>query len=44
MTEVMMILTGPWVSDGVFNIEQFDPGPFMEMLNIHGLSWEERIL
>jgi len=36
-----MILTGKWKGQGVFNIEQFDPDPFMEKLNIHGLQWKE---
>ena len=25
--------------DGVFNIEEFDPDPFMDMLNQYGLPW-----
>ena len=28
-----------WDKDGVFNIEEFDPDPFMEMLNEYGLPW-----
>jgi saccharopine dehydrogenase (NAD+, L-lysine-forming) len=24
----------------VFNMEQLDPDPFMDMLNQHGLPWE----
>jgi len=27
----------------VFNMEQFDPDPFMEALNQHGLPWTETI-
>ncbi len=34
-----MMLTGAWRGEGVFNIEQFDPDPFMTMLNEHGLPW-----
>jgi len=34
-----MLLTGKWRGEGVFNMEQFDPDPFMEMLNGHGLPW-----
>jgi saccharopine dehydrogenase (NAD+, L-lysine-forming) len=34
-----MILTGRWQGAGVFNMEQFDPDPFMDALNRHGLPW-----
>ena len=34
-----MMLTGTWKGDGVFNMEQLDPDPFMDMLNKHGLPW-----
>ncbi|WP_114522081.1 saccharopine dehydrogenase family protein [Altererythrobacter sp. ZODW24] len=34
-----MMLTGKWSGDGVFNMEQMDPDPFMDMLNDHGLPW-----
>ena len=34
-----MVLTGAWKRDGVYNIEQFDPDPFMDMLNSQGLPW-----
>ena len=27
---------------GVFNVEEFNPDPFMELLNIHGLPWDEQ--
>lgn len=39
MIGAAMVLTGAWTGDGVFNMEQFDPDPFMEMLNGHGLPW-----
>ena len=44
MIGAMMILGGTWKERGVFNVEEFDPDPFMEKLNIHGLPWivEER--
>ncbi len=29
-----------WQGRGVYNMEQFDPDPFMNMLNKHGLPWE----
>lgn len=35
----IMMLTGAWRGDGVFNVEQFDPTPFMDKLNRHGLPW-----
>lgn len=44
MIGAMMMLTGKWRGSGVFNMEQFDPAPFMEKLNIHGLPWNEVIL
>lgn len=28
-----------WKGDGVFNMEQLDPDPFMGMLNTYGLKW-----
>jgi saccharopine dehydrogenase (NAD+, L-lysine-forming) len=34
-----MMLTGKWRGDGVFNMEQMDPDPFMDMLNAQGLPW-----
>jgi len=40
MIGAMMIITGIWKGKGVFNMEQFDPDPFMEKLDIHGLPWE----
>ncbi len=41
MIGAMMMLTGKWRGSGVFNMEQFDPEPFMEKLMIHGLPWVE---
>lgn len=41
MIGAMMILTGKWKSPGVFNIEEFDPDPFMDALNRFGLPWQE---
>lgn len=40
MIGAMMMLTGKWRAKGVFNVEKFDPDPFMEKLNIHGLPWK----
>lgn len=41
MIGAMMFLTGQWKGVGVYNVEQFNPDPFMEMLNKHGLPWHE---
>jgi saccharopine dehydrogenase (NAD+, L-lysine-forming) len=41
MIGAMMMLTGKWRGNGVFNMEQFDPEPFMNALNRHGLPWTE---
>jgi saccharopine dehydrogenase (NAD+, L-lysine-forming) len=40
MIGAMMMLTKKWQGKGVFNMEQMDPDPFMEKLNIHGLPWQ----
>ncbi len=39
MIGAKMILEGKWKGSGVFNIEEFDPDPFMEELNRQGLPW-----
>ncbi len=44
MIGAAMMLTGAWRGEGVFNIEQFDPDPFMDMLNEHGLPWQVKEL
>ncbi len=44
MIGAAMIVTGQWKGDGVFNMEQFDPDPFMDMLNKHGLPWQVKEL
>jgi saccharopine dehydrogenase (NAD+, L-lysine-forming) len=44
MIGAAMILTGAWAGEGVFNMEQFDPDPFMDMLNEHGLPWQVKQL
>ena len=40
MIGAAMMVTGAWKGDGVFNMEQFDPDPFMDMLNKQGLPWQ----
>lgn len=42
MIGAMMYMKGLWKKPGVYNVEQFDPDPFMEQLNIHGLPWNEQ--
>lgn len=44
MIGAAMMLSGAWRGEGVFNIEQFDPDPFMDMLNKHGLPWQVKEL
>ena len=44
MIGAAMMLTGAWKGEGVFNMEQFDPDPFMAMLNAHGLTWSVKEL
>ncbi|MBE5871838.1 MAG: saccharopine dehydrogenase family protein [Lachnospiraceae bacterium] len=39
MIGAMMILTKTWDKKGVYNIEEFDPDPFMDALNKFGLPW-----
>ncbi|MDD3901048.1 MAG: saccharopine dehydrogenase family protein [Dysgonamonadaceae bacterium] len=37
----MMFLQGLWKKPGVFNVEEFNPDPFMDQLNKQGLPWHE---
>jgi len=41
MIGAMMMLTGKWMKPGVWNMEEFDPDPFMAALNQHGLPWTD---
>lgn len=41
MIGAMMVMTGKWKKPGVYNIEEFDPDPFMDALNKWGLPWKE---
>lgn len=41
MIGAAMILSGKWNKPGVYNIEEFDPDPFMDALNEFGLPWQE---
>lgn len=40
MIGAALMMTGQWRGHGVFNMEQMDPDPFMDMLNRQGLPWE----
>lgn len=40
MIGAKLILEGKWKQPGVWNIEQFDPDPFMDDLNKYGLPWQ----
>jgi saccharopine dehydrogenase (NAD+, L-lysine forming) len=44
MIGAAMLVTGKWSGAGVWNMEQFDPDPFMDMLNKHGLPWQVKQL
>ena len=44
MIGAAMMLTGAWAGEGVFNMEQMDPDPFMDMLNTQGLPWQVKEL
>lgn len=39
MIGAKMMLENKWMKAGVWNMEQFDPDPFMEDLNKYGLPW-----
>ena len=41
MIGAKMFLIGRWNKPGVWNVEQFDPTPFMDELNKQGLPWHE---
>ena len=41
MIGAMLVMTGKWKKPGVFNVEEFDPDPFMDALNKWGLPWKE---
>ncbi len=43
MIGAKMICSKTWMKPGVFNVEEFDPDPFMDELNKSGLPWVEEI-
>jgi saccharopine dehydrogenase (NAD+, L-lysine forming) len=42
MIGAKMFVEGKWRKPGVFNVEEFDPDPFMADLNKYGLPWNEQ--
>ena len=44
MIGAALLVQGVWSGAGVFNIEQFDPDPYMDMLNKQGLPWQVKEL
>ena len=40
MIGAKMMVEQHWLEPGVFNIEQFNPDPFMDAMNAHGLPWQ----
>ena len=43
MIGAKLMLEGQWMQPGVYNVEEFDPDPFMDALNQYGLPWHERV-
>ncbi|HNW68573.1 MAG TPA: saccharopine dehydrogenase family protein [Bacteroidales bacterium] len=43
MLGAKMILQNKWHGQGVFNVENFDPDPFMSEIGKYGLPWNEQI-
>lgn len=39
MIGASLVLSGQWKKPGVYNVEEFDPDPYMEALNKFGLPW-----
>lgn len=37
----MMFMTGEWRKPGVYNVEEFNPDPFLAQLSQQGLPWNE---
>jgi saccharopine dehydrogenase (NAD+, L-lysine-forming) len=44
MIGAKLMLEGKWQAKGVWNMEQFDPDPFMEEMNKQGLPWQVKEL
>ncbi|MBB4825410.1 saccharopine dehydrogenase (NAD+, L-lysine-forming) [Sporosarcina luteola] len=41
MIGAMLLMKNEWKKPGVYNVEEFNPDPFMEALNEYGLPWQE---
>jgi saccharopine dehydrogenase (NAD+, L-lysine-forming) len=41
MVGAMLVLSGEWCKPGVYNVEEFDPDPFMKLLSENGLPFSE---
>jgi len=41
MLGAKLMATGVWFKPGVWNVEEFDPDPFMEQVGAYGLPWVE---
>lgn len=41
MIGAKLLLTGKWGRPGVYNVEEFDPDPFMDEMNKNGLPYNE---
>ena len=44
MIGAALVMTDVWRGEGVFNMEQMDPDPFMDMLMTQGLPWQVKEL
>ena len=43
MIGAMLVMNGEWQKPGVWNVEEFNPDPFMDALNKWGLPWQETL-
>lgn len=40
MIGAKLMIEGKWLQQGVWNVEQLNPDPFMEEMTLHGLPWK----
>ena len=40
MIGTKLVMDGTWKKPGVYNLEELDPDPFMDLLNQYGLPWQ----
>jgi saccharopine dehydrogenase (NAD+, L-lysine-forming) len=43
MVGALMYMKDIWRKPGVYNVEQFDPDPFLEAMPKYGIDWQEAI-